>query len=108
MSKESYKNKMDSIKRDIARKRAEITSWNDKIKDCQTKKKQQREYYSKLIKAARDSSSKASHRSTMNSSLKSIDYSIASYRSNIANIKRGIESLQTALKNTQEAYKKAK
>lgn len=38
MSKESYKNKMDSIKRDIARKRAEITSWNDKIKDCQAKK----------------------------------------------------------------------
>lgn len=108
MSKEYYKNKIDSIKREIAQEKSKITSHNDKIKDLQEKKKEKRAYYSKLIKGTSSSESKKSYRISMNSDLKRIEEEIAYNRNRIADIKRLIESKKRDLKNAQASYKNAK
>lgn len=108
MSKESYKNKIDSIKTNIAKKKGEITSYNDKIKDYQAQKTQIREKYQARIKSASNSNEKANYRNWMSNDLKNVDSSIANCRDQIAKIKTQIESLKRELKQAQEAYKNAK
>lgn len=44
-TKAYYQNQIDSLKRDIARLRSEITSKNERIKDLQKQKTAKREYY---------------------------------------------------------------
>lgn len=108
MSKEYYKNKIDSIKTAIAKKKGEITSYNDKIKDYQVNKTKIREKYQARIKSASNSSDKNNYRTWMANDLKNEDTKIANCRNQIAYIKREIESLKNELKRAQEGYKNAK
>lgn len=108
MTKSYYRNRIESVKRDIEREKSKISGYREDIAKIRIKKSRSTESYRNRIKAASTTSRKQAIRAQKSREWESIAKKIEGIKNNIDRSRKRISNFRDTIKRHRESMKRAR